>query len=182
MLEDLRLSGRVGGAISSREEAFRQLPHIRSHVGLGTLLSLGLMQPLLPGPATGAAPPGPWQWGQGTGWDSDGVHPASCETLDSDAPSVCLGVSPAGRQVPLNDVPRTFDFQREAENLEISMLAMHSKFNKTTPRLSRAVSAPGTVRHRTWVGLLCPQHQRRGPPAPKLGILPQWGPGAPRLP
>lgn len=35
---------------------------------------------------------------------------------------------------PYNVAPRTFDFQREAENLEISTLAMNSKFNETIPQ------------------------------------------------
>lgn len=53
------------------------------------------------GPETaGASPPGAWQWGQGTEWDSDGVHPASCETLDSDASSMCLECHPQGGRCP----------------------------------------------------------------------------------
>lgn len=50
---------------------------------------------------------------------------------------------------PLTVWTRTFEIQREAENLEILIFAMNSKFNKTIPpALSKALSAQGGSRAR----------------------------------
>lgn len=60
----------------------------------------------------------------------DGSLPASCDALASDGSSLCLMVA-KGSLPLLMTWPRTFDFQREGENLEMSSLVTISQFNKT---------------------------------------------------
>lgn len=60
------------------------------------------------------------------------------------------------------------------------MLAMHSKFNKTSPRDEQGCVSSRDSQTRKWVGLLCPQHQRRGTPCPQVGHSVTAGPCGPQ--
>lgn len=98
-------------------------------------------------------------------------RPPPCVWRSHPQGSRCHGKVAASRFLTM--CPRTFGFQREAENLEISMLATHSKFNKTTPGGAGPCQLSGTGRHGPWVGVPRPSASTEAA-EPRRSSLREW--------